>query len=120
MKINPEVAKIPLEYGYPSSPLEINNCLSFLPALKIETNHILWKLAGRIGINKKADRNYKKNMAEIKEITNLKPEEMKTINIFDKEKLISFLNQAKSDGFKYTQFYENIFSVEAILKLLSS
>lgn len=118
--VHPEIAKITTCYGYPTEPLSFGNWVQFLPAAKEEFQYISAKIASKAGVKTKNTGNplYKRNLKNIREFLILQPEKMKLIDIFKKQQLSDFLKKSKDVNFLYTDFYNNIYTVEAILNIL--
>ena len=120
--VNPKIAKIETGYGYPAEPLSLLNCTQFLPAIKKKSTDMSTKLAIKAGLKTATTNNSQneKNLGRIREVLHLQPERMKLIDIFNKSNLNTFLNDSEKDSFQYSQFYENIYTVESILGIISS
>ena len=119
--VNPEIARMRTNYGYPTTPITPWNAIEFLPALKKKTKDTQTKILIKTGWKTQATGNTQptKNLANIRKFLNLQPENMKLINIFNKQHLTGFLKKAKDENFPYVDFYHNIYTVEAILRILS-
>ncbi len=123
--INPEIAKITTCYGYPTEPLSFGNVAQFLPAVTKHVTSLSSKLAGKAGIQRKKGSEaedmpfFQRNILSLRECVKLYPDRMKLIGIFNKQALVDFLQRSQEGNFPYTDFYNNIYTVEAILKILS-
>ena len=118
---SPKVARIETGYGYSTEPFALKNVERFLPAVQKTIAGLSTKISARLGMRtaSAALPQLQKNARTAFEVLELEPGSMRLSGIFDQARLIAFLQSARESTFPYRDLYHNVYTVEAILRLLT-
>ena len=123
---HPEFAKIPLEHGYPASPLSVANFYKFWPVPRYYLVKIGQKLLAKSGMStprsslpqaKMPARMQLWHEDQVKQMLN--PDSMHSLSLFDVDVFANFLENSQSEQFRYNEQWERIFTLEMTLRLLN-
>ena len=119
---NPDVARIATGYGYSTEEFSLKSLGRMLPSVQNSLADIGTKVVRKLGISQPSSSrkpHILQNMKEMRRVLELRATSMKLRDIFEQDRLTSFLNSAQEDNFIYRVLYGNIYTVEMILRVLS-
>ena len=114
----PTLANFPLEHGYPAVPANPANLLRFLPLLNYYRTKVLRKAGLRNHSNSaqvecKAPRLSLWDEPEVRAM--LKPECMRSIELFDQDALTTFLSRSRETNFSEDSEWRRLLTIECAL-----
>ena len=125
-KLDPQMAKFPLEHGYPAIPFRWDTALRFWPLPIYYGKKAFRKILNKMTLSRPSEVLQSKSAAmrislwKDEEVINLlEPKHMKSLSLCEDTRVEKFLNRSKSPEFPFHDQWARLLSLEFTLQTLS-